>query len=208
VASAQLVPMPAAIGKSCRDLGLIRPICPTKLLATPQIAGLSLRVVNSILSFKRHVCYAEFNVLIGGESPLHPRQNQPSHTFFHIALAAGWFGSFSPFPFPVSLVTHPGGVAIHDGIMDTKRATPVAFGHRRWNGIDGYLFLAPPEALGGLFGNHLVYYWEARGADYVFSLHGWEPLTHAVATLHALINTIPPTQPPRHAPPGCRALAG
>jgi hypothetical protein len=99
-------------------------------------------------------------------------------------------------------------VAIEDGIMDTKRTPPVAFGRRRWNGIDGYLFLAPPEELGGLFGNHLVYYWEARGVDYVFSLHAWEPLTHTAATLHALINTISPTQPPRHTPPGCRALAG
>ncbi len=114
-----------------------------------------------------------------------------------------------PVPFPISQITHQTGRPITDGLMFLNRLHPIAFGQRHWNGISGYLFLAPPEELGGDFGNHLVFFWESNGTNYVFSLHGWEPLTRAAATLHSLIDMIQPAQP-RDSPPlaACHAIAG
>ena len=201
-----LVVIPRRVSKACAAQKLIRPICPGLIPKTPHVAGMTLRVIQAKPSLKNRVCFAEFNLVVGGESPHNPERNRPSHSFFHVALAAGWFGSTSPFPFPQSEVTHRTGEHLRNGEMYDQRDRPISFGQRDWNGISGYLFLAPPEELGGLFGNHLVYYWESRGVNYIFSLHSWEPLTQAVATLHRLLDTIPSQQPPGHTPMGCYPL--
>jgi hypothetical protein len=43
--------------------------------------------------------------------------------------------------------------------VDVNRRKPVSFGVRSWNGRRGVLYLAPPYAHGGMFGEHLVFQW-------------------------------------------------
>ena len=191
----------------------IAPICPGRLPKAKRVAGLSILLIGSPPQPKDHVCFSVFNIVYGGEHPTRPDLNRPVDAFFHVALAAGWFGGVSPFPFsPASVITRRVAFPKNGTMTDPSRrhpsdmVRPVLYGPRDWNGIHGYLFLAPPESLGGLYGNHLVYLWHANGADYIFSLHAWEPLAQAAMTLHSLINTIPSDQPHVHAPPGCREV--
>jgi hypothetical protein len=42
-----------------------------------------------------------------------------------------------------------------------------------------------------MLGNHLVFRWREGRREYVVSLHAWEPLTEAAATLKAIVASTP-----------------
>ena len=73
--------------------------------------------------------------------------------------------------------------------MTRPRTSALFFGRVRWGGKDGALFLAPPLLHGGQLGNHLCFRWRSNGTDLLISLHGWEPLPDAAATLEAIVES-------------------
>jgi hypothetical protein len=77
-----------------------------------------------------------------------------------------------------------------NGLMRLARARPISFGRVRWSGLSGDLFLAPSYPRGGMLGNHLVFRWGSE-RRYVVSLHAWEPLLEAEATLRAIVGSTP-----------------
>lgn len=70
--------------------------------------------------------------------------------------------------------------------MRESRDDPISFGLLDLGGKPALLFLAPPYPSGGYLGNHLVLVWEVQEGRHAISLHAWEPLTEAVATLRRM----------------------
>jgi hypothetical protein len=67
----------------------------------------------------------------------------------------------------------------------------VSFGRVRWAGREGVLTLAPSFPTGGFVGNHLTFVWREHGVQHTLSLHAWEPLTEAAATLRTMVERLP-----------------
>jgi hypothetical protein len=67
------------------------------------------------------------------------------------------------------------------------RSTALSFGEVRFGTKGGVLVLAPSYPLGGMLGDHLIFYWKSGGVDYMVTLHSWEPFLQTVATLRALV---------------------
>jgi hypothetical protein len=42
-----------------------------------------------------------------------------------------------------------------------------------------------------MMGDHLIFYWRQNATDHMITLHGWEPFTQVVATLHAIVLSAP-----------------
>jgi hypothetical protein len=76
--------------------------------------------------------------------------------------------------------------AIRNGLLREKRTEAVFLGRFRWAGRSGSLVLAPPEELGGIVGDHIVFRWREGNVEYALSLHAWEPFIEAVASLRAV----------------------
>jgi hypothetical protein len=36
-------------------------------------------------------------------------------------------------------------------------------------------------------GDHVIFRWERRDAEYMISIHGWEPFTQVIATLRKIV---------------------
>jgi hypothetical protein len=127
-----------------------------------------------------------FNLERGGEYPAQPELNRPPR-MSHLVIAGGVVERVAPI-FEDLVRARP--VRLRNGLMRSKRVRPLSFGRVRWKGLAGDLFLAPSYPLGGMLGNHLVFRW---GVDrrYLVSLHGWEPLTEAAATLRAIVASTP-----------------
>jgi hypothetical protein len=68
-----------------------------------------------------------------------------------------------------------------------SRPKALFLGVVRWGSYSGQLVLAPSYPAGGMMGDHLIFHWTARAGDRMISLHGWEPFTNVVATLHAIV---------------------
>jgi hypothetical protein len=73
------------------------------------------------------------------------------------------------------------------GLMRRTRERSLFFGRVRWNGLAGDLLLAPGYPLGGMLGNHLIFDFRRAGDRYAVTLHAWEPLPDAAATLRAIV---------------------
>jgi hypothetical protein len=77
-------------------------------------------------------------------------------------------------------------------LLDPGRRAGIVLGSRTWNARHGRLLLAPPYPTGGIVGSHLVFRWRDGGARYDLTLHAWRPLPEAVATLEAIVASLPP----------------
>lgn len=124
-----------------------------------------------------------FNLERGGEYPAEPERNRPPR-MAHLVIAGGEVERSAP------VFDHFIGARLRDGLMRQQRARSLSFGRVRWHGLRGDLFLAPSYPRGGMLGNHLVFRWGSV-PRYVVSLHAWEPLTEAAATLKAIIASTP-----------------
>ena len=115
-----------------------------------------------------------------------PDRDQPDNDrpprFAHIGLLAGETERIAPWVEPWDRRA----VALRDGLMKRRRTEPISFGLATWGDTRGLLFLAPPFPTGGYLGNHLVFVWRAGATSWAVSLHAWEPLTEAAATLRAM----------------------
>jgi hypothetical protein len=105
----------------------------------------------------------------------------------HVVLVAGDVGGLAP-----SSVPRGGGhEPLREGVVRRAREKAVSFGRLSWAGRAGVLSLAPPFPHGGMLGNHLNFSWRERGLQHTLSLHAWEPLTGAAATLRAMVERLP-----------------
>jgi hypothetical protein len=175
--SVELVPLAPKKLAHCRKAALLRAACP-RLVPRVRAAYLNhLAVEGEGTRFS----LATFNLERGGEYPDAPEGNAPPRMAHLIVVgghveraAAGVFDDLRP-------------AALRDGVMRRKRDRSLGFGTVEWAGRRGELFLAPSYPRGGMLGNHLVFRWRDWRREYVLSLHAWEPLTGAAATLKAIV---------------------
>jgi hypothetical protein len=81
---------------------------------------------------------------------------------------------------------------VRNGLFLRDRRKALFLGHVRFGTRSGTLVLAPSYPLGGMEGDHLIFYWKATGVKYMVSLHGWEPFLQVVATLRVMVASIRP----------------
>jgi len=124
---------------------------------------------------------------------LNRKTRRPS--FVHLVIYAGDLGgpkgfqthSHSAFLFEWPALSS--ARALVDGLPSHRGTEAIAFGRRRFGEVEGELVLAP--AIQAMDGGHLIFRWRSGQVEYAISLHAWEPLTEAAATLRALVAAVP-----------------
>jgi hypothetical protein len=175
----RLVPLAVRTLAHCRRSALIRPACPRLV---PRVGAPYLHHLARDIG--RPFPLDVFNLERGGEDPDNPRRNRPPG-MAHLVVAAGEVWRLAP-------VWSRGTkrARVEDGAMARVRTHTLAFGRRAWGGRDGRLYLGPPYGSnGGMLGNHLIFRWRDERADYVISLHAWEPLSEAEAVLRKIVES-------------------
>jgi hypothetical protein len=183
----ELEAIPPAAARTCRASRLLRPICPRRVPA-----GRYRRERIGLAPVGRAGDRFDVFELVGARSSGDgegPRE-------LHFVLVASRYGlgrsvggAFAAWP------RARVGLGFRDGLFRRRRASPILLARVGWNGLSGELVLDRtdrPAAAG-----HLVYRWHARGVDYAVTLHAWEPLRTAIATLRAVIASTPAAGPRR-----------
>jgi hypothetical protein len=180
-AAVALVPLAPKRVAYCERSTVLRAACPRLVprVRAPYLSHLAIELAGS-----RHRLDI-FNLERGGEYPLEPARNRPPR-MAHLVIVGGDVERSAP----VFDLAHAKHAELRNGLMRLVRARPISFGRVRWSGLSGDLFLAPSYPRGGMLGNHLVFRW-GRGHRYVISLHAWEPLVEAAATLKAIVASTP-----------------
>jgi hypothetical protein len=172
--SRPLTPLPAAQLAKCQASAQLRPACIRKV---PRVTGR----------------YRAYRARDGGPAPefqvFDLEYFVPSRPpkGAHITVAAGAVSRLTPYTDPKAATNV---VQLSDRVRRADRSKPVSFGSRRWNDLQGILYLAPPYLHGGQLGDHLVFQWTRSGQTYVVSLHAWAPLPETAATLRAMVATL------------------
>jgi hypothetical protein len=177
----RLIPLSATKLDHCERSGLLRAACPRVVprVGAPYLSNLSVELTGrSVLDV--------FNLERGGEYPRAPERNAPPR-MAHVVAVAGNVERLASFREPRD---EPGN-EVRDGLVRRSRAAPLSFGHVRWGGRLGALYLMPSYPRGGMLGNHLVFSWRQDERPYALSLHAWEPLTESVATLRSMVEGLP-----------------
>ena len=104
----------------------------------------------------------------------------------HITIYAGKLDSAFRFHYP----THGPLIGRLDGLFAKARTRAIFIGSYTWAGKKGTVVLAPAYPGGGEQGDHLIFRWRQLGVGYALGLHGWEPFSHAFATLRAMVRSI------------------
>ena len=173
----ELVPLAPKKLAHCRKAALLRAACP-RLVPHVRAAYLNhLAVEGEGTRFS----LATFNLERGAEYPHDPERNAPPR-MAHLIVVGGHVERSA-----AGVFDQPRRTALRDGLMRTRRVRSLGFGTRLWAGHSGDLLLAPSYPRGGMHGNHLIFRWREQGRDYAVSLHAWEPLTRAAATLEAIV---------------------
>ena len=174
--SRPLTPLAKAQLVKCRASRFLAPAC---IRRVPRVAG-------SYRAYRTRDGHVEPELQIFDLE----RYSQPLRppTGAHITVAAGAVWRLTPFRDPDQASTV---MRLSDAIRERARSRPVSFGYRRWNGLRGVLYLAPPYLHGGQLGDHLVFQWGRADRMYVVSLHTWAPLAETAATLRAMVETLP-----------------
>lgn len=171
-----LVELPPPLLAECRRSALVRPACPARV---PRVRGL-------YRSQRSRDVLRPARVLDVFDLERAPDRDQPDENrpprFAHIGLLAGEARRIGAWVVPRDRTAF----VLRDGLMLPSRTEPISFGHVRWGETRGLLFLAPPFPAGGYLADHLAFVWQAGGTRWVVSLHAWEPLRQAVATLRAM----------------------
>lgn len=168
----------------CRRSRMLRRLCPTLV---PRVRATFLSHLARDLAGDGRLDV--FNLERGGEDPADPANNRPPR-MAHLALLAGDVERAAAFAYP----DRPR--ALRNGLTRRKRTKAIDFGRAGWGRHEGRLYLAPPYLHGGMLGNHLVYRWRDGATEYAITLHAWEPLTEAAATLRAIVESANGTRPP------------
>jgi hypothetical protein len=104
----------------------------------------------------------------------------------HVIVQAGNLAHAFPFPYPTS----GRRIARLDGLFARRRPHAIYIGTFIWGGRRGTVVLAPDFPAGGEQGNHLIFRWQDNRTAYAVGLHGWEPLSRALAILRQMVISI------------------
>jgi hypothetical protein len=104
----------------------------------------------------------------------------------HVSIFAGNLASAFSFAYP----TRGRRLRGLDGLFAKPRTRATFLGSYIWAGKHGTVVLAPAYPGGGEQGDHLIFRWRQSKVGYAVGLHGWEPLSHALATLRAMVRSI------------------
>jgi hypothetical protein len=104
----------------------------------------------------------------------------------HVVVEAGDLARAFPFTYPT------GGPKVTelDGVFARSRSRAVYIGTFTWGGRRGTVVLAPAFPSGGEQGDHLIFRWREGHTDLAVGLHGWEPLSQALAVLRQMVISI------------------
>lgn len=114
--------------------------------------------------------------------------------FLHAVLEEGKFnGTAETYTYST---THP--VHNRNGLLGSKlrrrlaaRAKAIYLGIRKWGGRRGRLILVPPfENVDSIHGGHLLFSQRRGRKTFLISLHAWEPLLQATATLRCIVESM------------------
>jgi len=177
-----LEPISAKRLAHCERSALLRPLCPRSV---PRVRSYLSHLSVELRGLGGPVLDV-FGMESGGEYPGRPRLNRPPG-MAHVVVAVGDVAGLSPHAVP----TGDRRERLRDGVMRRERKAAVSFGRVRWAGRVGELSLAPSFPTGGFLGNHLNFVWRERGRQQTLSLHAWEPLTEAAATLRMMVERLP-----------------
>jgi len=165
---------PDWLSLACQSLRT-REICPTRIPAGPT-SYISLLYEPGWRS--SHNRRDDLLSVEWGAPRLDPARNRPP-AFTHLELVAGG----------ISLAGHidAGPSTPRNGMMsgrESEAAAPtIELTSPGWRGHGSLV-------LGDCFGNHLCYRWRHSGEYLQVDLHGWEPFTQTVATLHEIVRSI------------------
>lgn len=176
-AGVELVPLAPAKLAHCRRSVLLRAACPSRV---PRVRAEYLNHL-AVEGEGTRFALATFNLERGGEYPGRHDRNRPPR-MAHIVIVGGNVERIA-----AGVFERPRRLRLDNGLLDRERARSLDLGSARWAGRSGRLLLAPSFPRGGMLGNHLVFRWRGRQREYVVSLHAWEPLTEAAATLKAVV---------------------
>jgi hypothetical protein len=170
----QLMALPDRALEKCLKGESLRPACP---LEVPWIeAG----------TFHRSTAPKEdwpiFSAEWGAPTAKLSARNAPPR-FAHLVVHAPRRGAF-PFKMPSEIAPESSG-------PEDQRRNPLLLDTPTWDGRDGMLVLAPSFPFGGIDGDHLIFQWHESGGNYAVSLHAWRPLAEPIATLRAIVASIP-----------------
>ncbi|MGH2694350.1 MAG: hypothetical protein ACRDJJ_05970 [Actinomycetota bacterium] len=171
----ELMAMPTKVLRRCRALRYVAAVCPLRAPLITSKQGRPRVVTIPVRKYRHDIISIEWS---GPYPKLTPKNSPPR--FAHVVAVGGELEFAFQFEWPMNQRPR------EEPIMD-KRVTPVILGRPSWRGEDGILILAPSFPWGGLHGDHLVYRWSEGTEDYALSLHAWQPLEKAIATLRALV---------------------
>jgi hypothetical protein len=179
IRAVELVPLAPKRLEHCRRSALLRPACPRRVprVGAPYLSHLATDLLGRGSRLRLDV----FNLERGGEVPGRPDLNRPPR-MGHLVLAAGEVERLAATAFVPARRTR-----LRNGLLSRDRTLSLDLGRARWSGRSGSLLLAPSYPRGGMLGNHLIFRWTTDGGDYLVSLHAWEPLREAAATLRAIV---------------------
>jgi hypothetical protein len=166
----------AAVSMVCQRERLV---CPRQL---PALGG-----AHYGLSFF-HVPGVRTLSLDAGFGSSRPTQNRPPR-FAHVIVQRGRLAD-------VMNVVEAHGVRRakpSNSLLASDVSAAITFGARNWRGRHGSLFLAPTSSyIESIDAGHLIFIWRTSAKDKeIVSLHAWSPLGEAIATLRALVRSLP-----------------
>jgi hypothetical protein len=121
-----------------------------------------------------------------------PTRNRPPR-FSHVVIEAGAHRAFVRLAASGEVVEHPARAwpGDQESLLFRPRRNPVLLAERTWGDRPGRLFLFPGYPVGGIHGDHLVFLWQEGEVDRAVSLHAWSPIEESIATLQAMVESIP-----------------
>lgn len=177
----RLMATPAAVLHACESSRLLRPACPRRLPYVNHLPSESPYDV-FLCRIGRKGCAG----LTWDDLELeHAGPGDRPPAWAHMSVEAGRIASSPASLFPWPIKGNP--VQPRNGLFSHRRSQFLFLGQIRVGARGGMLILAPSYPLGGMVGDHLIFYWRANSIDYVISLHGWEPFLQVVATLRAIV---------------------
>jgi hypothetical protein len=179
----RMVATPGYVLRVCRRSALLAHACPGLLPAVshlssehPYTASLCRAGARGCLGLR----WDDLELQHAGPGNRPPR-------WAHVSVLAGRLDHAFSFAYPAA------GPAVtpRDGLFAPARRRPLFLGRRRWGRASGTLVLAPSYPSGGEQGDHLIFRSRHGGVEFAVTLHAWEPLLQAVATLRAMVRSIP-----------------
>ena len=144
--------------------------------------------------------YWTFTAEAGSGPHEDPERNKPPQ-FVHAVVQGGDVSAaFETFTFSIS-----DPVGVRDGLMRSEERrrlamlgragrTPQALflGSVTWSDLNGELILVPSfQFVDSIHADHIMFLWKTEESGYAVSLHAWEPFAESVATLEAVVASLP-----------------